>query len=118
MAGGQDQRVAGHGVGHPPLVYLNFRELFPGQGQAAESVAEAHLPAQGLDLLPQVGHHLAEQVCAHMGLVLPEDVLRRSGGDEGLHHVGQAGVMGAGGELAVGEGPGTALAKLDVGLRV
>lgn len=40
------------------------------------------------------------------------------GGDEGLHHVGQTGVMGAGGELSIGEGPGTALAKLDVGLRV
>ena len=51
-----------------------------------------------------------------MGLVLPKNILRSPRPHEGLHHMADPGIVGPGGELAVGEGPGPSLAKLHVGL--
>ena len=118
MAGGQDQRVAGHGVGAASVIHHDLRELISHRFHVRQTVAKAHLAAQPFDLLPDVLHHPPKEVGTHMRLVLPEDVLRSPRPNKGLHHVGDAGVMGAGGELAVGKGPCAPFAKLHVGFRV
>ena len=59
-----------------------------------------------------------EIVRAHMGLGVNEDVRRRAAGGQALQDEAVPGVLGAGVQLPVGEGPGPAFAKLDVGLRV
>ena len=53
-----------------------------------------------------------------MGLVGPLDVLRGPVLHKGAEHMGDAGVIDASGELAVGEGAGASLAKLYVGAGV
>ena len=81
-------------------------------------MAKAHLASLGLDLLPEIANHPPQQICAHVGLVLPQNVLWCPRRHKGLHDKGAAGIVGARGELAVGKGAGTALPKLDVGLRI
>ncbi len=61
---------------------------------------------------------LVEVIRAHMGLGVNEDVPRRAAGSQALQDEAVAEVLGAGRQLPVGEGPGPALAELDVGLRV
>ena len=115
MAGGQHQGVAlqliGAGLGH----HRGAGEL-PALGmEPVQLMLEAHLTAQGGDLLPHGAHHMAKNVGADVGLVGVGDVLRRAMFDKGIKDMADAGVADAGGQLAVGEGPGAALAKLDVG---
>ena len=115
VAGGEHQRVTGQGVG--PAGALHGQ---PGQRPAADVqprqlMAEAHVAAQGEQLLPQAAHHLPQHVGADVGLVLVEDVRRGPRLHQGAEHGGNAGVVGAGGQLAVGEGARAPLSELHVG---
>ena len=118
VARGQDQGLTGHGVGGRPLRHGDLPKHAARGGEAFQAVAEADLSPGGQDLLPEVPDHHPEQVGAHMGLVLPEDVLRSPGGNEGVHDVGQPGVVGTGGELAIGKGTSSPLTELDIGLGI
>ena len=53
-----------------------------------------------------------------MGLVGPLDVLRGPVLHKGAEHMGDAGVVDASGEFAVGEGAGASLTKLHIGAGV
>ena len=59
-----------------------------------------------------------EKVRAHVGLGVDENVLRRAAGHQRLQNEAVAEVLGAGVQLAVGEGAGAALAELDIGGQV
>ncbi len=93
----------------------------PGQRAAAhrqpgEGGVEPHGAAQRFDLGPDAGNDPAQQVGAHMGFLPPGNVgggavAKQRGGDIGAQRVAVAG-----GELAVREGAGPALAELDVGV--
>ena len=115
VADGQHRRVCfqlvdtlrlGHGhAGQPRAVAL----------ERSEPVAEAHVAAQGDELLPHPAHHLPEHVRADVGLVRPADVLRRTVRHQRFQHGVDASVVGAGGQLAVGERPRAAFAELHIG---
>ena len=94
--------------GHMPLLNL----------QPRQPVAEADIAAQVLQLPPEGDQGPVEVVGTHVGLGVHQDALRRAVGHQGLQDEAVAGVPGAGVQLPVGEGPGAALAELDVGLRV
>ncbi len=86
--------------------------------QPGEFVPKADGAAQGNQLPPDIPHHLPEDVGADVG---PVRVLHVGGSPrfhQGVQHGGDAGVVGAGGQLAVGEGPRPSLAELDVGALV
>ena len=83
--------------------------------ETAEPVAEADVAAQADELQPDVPHHLAEDISAHMGTEGMGDVLRCAHLNKGVQHRANAGVMSAGSQLAVGECACAPLAELDVG---
>ena len=115
VSGGQDQGVTGQVVasvgsgdgdaGHPAL----FR------ADAGKLMLEAHLTAQGEEFHTDVLHHLAQHVGADVGLVAPGHVRGRARPHQGIQYGADAAIVGAGGELAVGEGARAALPELDVG---
>ena len=115
MAGGQHQRVAGEAVGAGPGHDGDAGQPSAALAQRPELVPEADIRPQGQQLLPDGFHHAAKDVGADVGLVGPLDVLRRAVGHENAEHVGDAGVVHPGGQLAVGKRPRAPLAELDVG---
>ena len=78
-------------------------------------MAEAHVAPQGDQLLPDALDYLPQNIGADVGLVGPLHILRSPRLHQGVDDGGNAGVVGAGGELPVREGPSPALAELDVG---
>jgi hypothetical protein len=82
--------------------------------------AKAPPAAQAYDLLPECGHHAAEAIGSDMGLVPPQNVLRRPMGHKLRQHLAAASapLLDLRGELAIGKGAGPTFAELDVGLRV
>ena len=88
-------------------------ELEPGHAATA-----AYLAASGLDLVAEASHHAGEHVASHVGVRVVEDLRVCPSVDQTFQHQAVIGALGAGGELAVREGPGAAQAKLDVGLGV
>ena len=86
--------------------------------EVGHAAAAADLAARLLDLAHDVGHHVRQHVAAHVGLGVPEDLALRPRGDEGLEDEAVRRALGARLELAVGEGPRAADAKLDVALGV
>ena len=118
VAGGQDETPAGEAVS--PL-----RAFQDGAGQSPIFRPQVLQPGLKADVRPQGGQLPAEVleddmeiVRAHMGLGVNEDVRRRAAGGQALQDEAVPGVLGAGVQLPVGEGPGPAFAKLDVGLQV
>ena len=53
-----------------------------------------------------------------MGLGVPENIARGAGFNKGVQDKSMRGIFGTGGELAIGEGAGTAQTKLDIALAV
>ncbi|MNZ81480.1 hypothetical protein D3C78_1001490 [compost metagenome] len=88
--------------------------------QVADLLLEAHFAAEGDDLGAHVLDHAGEAEGADVRLVDVEDLFRRAGLDELLQHLAaeEVGVLDLAVQLAVGEGPGAALAELHVGLGV
>ena len=78
-------------------------------------MAEAHVAPQGDELLADALHHLPQNVGANVGLVGPLHVRRGPRPHQGVHHRRDAGVVGAGGQLPVGEGARAPLPELYVG---
>ena len=115
VAGGQDQSVAGQGIGPLGPLHREGGQRPAGLLQPGQPVPKAHIAAQGDQLLADVLHRLAQHVGADVGLVGPAHVRRGPGLDQGVQHRSDAGVVGAGGQLAVGEGAGAPLAELHVG---
>ena len=115
VAGGQHQGVAGQGVVLLGGADLDTGKAVPLPDKPGELVLKAHLTAQGDELLADGLYHLAQDVGAHVGAVGPLHILGGTGGHQGVHHRRNAGVVGPGGELAVGEGARPSLAKLHVG---
>ena len=118
MAGGQNQRIA-----HLFICALRANGGETGQStaayrQAGQPVAKADLTAQGEQFLADVLDHLAQNIGADMGFVLPADILGRSGGGQNVQHGRHPGVMDAGGQLAVGEGARATLTELNIGFGV
>ena len=118
VAGAQNQMAAGE----------NVRALRPGDSNAFQLSApdvQVRQLALKADVRPQVQQLPAEVfqgdveiVCAHVGLGVDEDVPGRAAGHQLLQNEAVADVLGAGVQLAVGEGPGAALAELDIGGQV
>ncbi len=117
VARGQNQGITRHGVSAIPLCHDDLLELMVRKREALQAMAKTNLAAAAKSP-PGAADHLAEEVGSHMGLMLPKDILRGPCRHEGLHHLGQAGVMGSRGEFSIGKGPGTPFPKLNVGLRV
>ena len=92
-----------HAVLRPQILQLGFK---------------ADVRPQGGQLLTEVLEDGVEIVRSHMGLGFDEDVGRRTTGDQLLQDEAVAEVLGAGRQLAIGKGSGSALAKLDVAGRV
>src|SRR5450830_247914 len=100
-------------------------ELYAGQlavvdQHIGDPLLEAHFAAQGFDLLAHVFDHAGEAEGADMRFADVEDFLRRAGLDELVQDLAAVvvRVLDLAVELAVGEGPGAAFAKLHVGLGV
>ena len=78
-------------------------------------MAEADVAPQGEELPADAFYHLPEKVGAYVGFLLPEDILRGAVLYEFLQDGGDAPIMGAGVQLAVGKGARAPFAELDVG---
>lgn len=118
MARSQRQSIRLQRIGAGWRIHRYSREHAAPNGEAGETVFEPDVAAQAQQLQTDVPHHLHEHVGADVGLVGIADILRRAVYHQGFHHGGKTGVMGPGGQLSVGEGPGPALAELDVGAGV
>ncbi len=118
VAHGEDHGVRREGV--RALRSLQFRagDRAVLDFQPRQQGLEAHVAAQGDDLLPQRAHDGLQVIGAHVGLCLPEDRLRRARAAERLQHGPAARVPDAAVQLAVGERARAALAELHVALRV
>ncbi len=83
---------------------------------------DAGVPAErapaALELLAHGGDGRREDVGADVRLSLGEDARHPAEAGEELDHLADRGVVDAGAQLAVGVGPGAALAEVHVGLRV
>ena len=86
--------------------------------QSGERGVEVHLAAQRFDLLADGGNDTAQQVGAHMGLLLPCDLCRGTVLQKHLGDKITQFIPDAGGQLAIREGARAALAELDVGVGV
>ena len=86
--------------------------------QPGERGVEVHLAAQRLDLFADGGDHAAQQVGAHMGLLLPRDLCRGTVLQKHLGDKITQFIPDAGGQLAIRESARAALAELDVGVGV
>ena len=86
--------------------------------QPGERGVEVHLSAQRLDLLADGCDDAAQQVGAHMGLLLPCDLCRGTVLQKHLGDKITQFIPDAGGQLAIREGACAALAELDVGVGV
>ena len=115
VARSQRQSIRLQRIGAGWRIHRYSREHAAPNGEAGETVFEPDVAAQAQQLQTDVPHHLHEHVGADVGLVGIADILRRAVYHQGFHHGGKTGVMGPGGQLSVGEGPGPALAELDVG---
>ena len=118
VAGRQHQGVTVQAVAPLRSLHPNAAELSAAVFQSGEAAAKAHVTAQGDELLTDGFHHLAQNIGTDVGLVGPLHILWRSRFNEGVHHRGNTGVVGPGGQLAVGEGACTSFAKLHIGAGV
>ena len=118
VAGGQDEGLAGEFIGALRAFHGEAAHLAAPDPDAVQPVFEADVTAQGLELQTDGLDHRPEHVGAHVGLVGVAHVLWGAVLHQHVQDGGQPGVVGAGGELAVGEGAGSALAELDVGAGV
>ena len=115
VSGGEHQRVAGQVVPAAGTVHRNGPQGAVPHVQARQPVPEAHVAPQGQQLPPHIAHHVPENVGADVGLVLVEDVRRGARLHQRPEDRGDAGIVGAGGQLAVGEGARAPLADLHIG---
>ena len=118
VPGGQNQGVGGQKILPLGGFHLHPGQSPPGDRQPGQLVAKTDVAAQGDQLLPDGSHHLSEHVGTDVGLVGILHVGGCSGLHQGVQHSRDTPVMGAGGQLAVGEGPCASLAELDVGALV
>ncbi len=81
VAGGQDQSVAGQGIGPLGPLHREGGQRPAGLLQPGQPVPKAHIAAQGDQLLADVLHRLAQHVGADVGLVGPAHVRRGPGVD-------------------------------------
>ena len=109
VSGGEHQRVAGQVVPAAGTVHRNGPQGAVPHVQARQPVPEAHVAPQGQQLPPHIAHHVPENVGADVGLVLVEDVRRGARLHQRPEDRGDAGIVGAGGQLAVGEGATSAV---------
>ena len=110
----KDQCLTGEGTARGP----DADEAAVPPLEAGEGRVEVDLAPQRLDLPADGGDDAPEQVGAHMGLLLPCDLLGGAVLEEHLGHEAAQLVADAGGELAVRKGACAALAELDVGVLV
>ena len=82
--------------------------------KAGQGRVEVHLAAQSFDLSADGGYDPPQQVGAHMGLLLPGDLLRRTVLQEHLGDKTAQLIADAGGQLAVRKSTGTALSSSPV----
>ena len=111
VADGENRRVT---VDNFPGIGFQAGKLSIFDAKARDLRVEPHLPAERNDPLSQVLHHSEQNIRAHMGLGVVENVLPGPGLHELLQHPADAGVIDTGVQLAVGEGARAALAELDV----
>ena len=81
-------------------------------------MAKAQLAAECEHLAAQIFHHIGEHIRADVGFGIVSDGLRRAERVKLLEHPGDAHIVRAGVELAVGKSARAALAELDVGALV
>ena len=111
MADGQHAGIAGNDL---PCFGLQTGKLSILGAQACDLGIEANFTAQGNDPLADILHHGQQHICAHMGLGIIENILPGTGLHKLLQNPADSGVVDTGVQLAIGEGSGTALAKLDI----
>ena len=80
--------------------------------------AKAHLAAVCNDVAPHGAHHVFQDICAHMGLSLFDNVIRRAVRRQRVKHRAAQRVADAGGQLAVRIRARAAFTELDIGFRV
>ena len=114
MSGGKDQRIRLQLLRSTALHKAHRAQRPAGKLDIHELCAEAHLAAVGEDHFTKPLHGVRQAVGADVRPGLPEDLVRRTGGDEIVQHLPAAPVMRAGVELAVRERARAALAELDV----
>ena len=118
VAGGEDQRVAGQVVGALGALRLQRGQLAVSDLQTGQAVSKAYVAAQLQQLQADGLHHVPEQIGADVGLVLPEDILRSARRRQRPEDGGNAGIVGTGGQLAVGKSARAPFPELYVGGRV
>ena len=118
VSGAEDQLAAGDGLCAAGRLHGDAVHRAAGRLDAGQAVLEADVRPQGEKLLPQAHQGDVEIIGTHMGLGVDEDVLRGAALHQRLQNEAVAHVSGAGIELAVRKGAGTALAELHVGAEV
>ena len=115
VAGGEDQCVTRQIIASLRAFYSQSGYRPIPEDETGELMAEAHVAAQADQFLSNIFDHVPQHVGTDVGLVLVQNVLRGSCVHQGAEHGGDPGIVGAGGQLTVGEGARAPLAELDVG---
>ena len=118
VAGGEDEARGLYALGDAAGADEDAAQGAVFDIEALKPGTEADLAAEALDLAPEADDDAGEHVGAEVGLGVVGDGGLGAVLYEGIEDEGDARVVGAGAELAVGEGAGAALAELDVGLGV
>ena len=118
VADGEDELTARQGfcpaaVGHDRTAHRAVPGFDP-----VEPCFEAHFATEGDDLMADVLYHVDENIRADVGLGVISHRLRCAVGGKFLQDPEHAPVVGSGVQFAVGKSPGTALAELNIRLRV
>ena len=114
VPGAEDQAPAGTRFPPRRAGKPDAREGSVFHPQVLQPGLEANVRPQGGQLPAEVLKDFIQVIRAHVGLGVHEDVRGRSAGDQPLQDEAVAGVLGSGVQLPIGEGPGPALAELDV----
>ena len=115
VAGGEDQCVTRQIIASLRAFYSQSGYRPIPEDETGELMAEAHVAAQADQFLSNIFDHVPQHIGTDVGLVLVQNVLRGSCAHQGTEYGGDTGIVGAGGQLTVGEGACPSLTKLDVG---
>ena len=114
VANGQNQLAAGDPLPAAGSLQSDPREASVSVFQTGERGLKPDRAPQLLHPAAQVLHHGEEHVGPHMGLGVIEDLLLGAALDQLLQDPVIPGVVSAGVQLSVGEGPGAALSELHI----
>ena len=114
----QQRLTAGQRIQALRALHRQCRQVVSLYSDARQLMAKPDVRAQRQQLSAHVLQCDMQHIRSHMGLGVPEDVLRRTARHQLLHNVTMAQVLGAGVQLAVGKRACAAFTELDVGFGI